>query len=58
VLSDPAYAARAAALKDEMAAYGGPATAADLVEALAATRAPLTRNGSGPRGVSRAARVE
>ncbi len=58
VLTDPGYAARAAAMQAEMAAYGGPATAAGLVEELAATRAPVEGNGSGPRGGSRAARVE
>ena len=58
VLSQPAYAARVAAMQTEMAAYDGPRKAADLVEELAVTRAPLTGSGSGPRGVNRAARVE
>ncbi|HEU4545880.1 MAG TPA: hypothetical protein VFR88_06280, partial [Microlunatus sp.] len=39
----PGYAARAAELGTELAAAGGVARAADLVEVLAATRRPVTR---------------
>jgi MGT family glycosyltransferase len=44
VLDDPSYAARAAAVRDEMAAHDGPETAARLLEELAATGAPVRRS--------------
>lgn len=42
VLSDPRYAERARALRDELAAAGGAQRAADLVEELVRTRRPVT----------------
>ena len=44
VLADPRYAARAAGLGAELAAAGGASRAADLVEELARTRRPVTRD--------------
>jgi UDP:flavonoid glycosyltransferase YjiC (YdhE family) len=43
VLDDPAHRERARALQSELAAAGGPALSADLVEQLVATREPVLR---------------
>lgn len=48
VLDDPTYRDRARLVADELAALGGVRTAADLLERLAATRAPVLR-GHGQR---------
>jgi UDP:flavonoid glycosyltransferase YjiC (YdhE family) len=41
VLAEPEYAARADAMQAELARYGGPERAVELLERLAATRAPV-----------------
>ena len=45
VLAEPAYAARAAAMRAEMGRYGGAERAVDLLEQLAVTPATLSVSG-------------
>jgi UDP:flavonoid glycosyltransferase YjiC (YdhE family) len=48
VLADPAYAARAQQIKSELDQLGGARAAADLLERLAETRAPVSSTGHAP----------
>jgi UDP:flavonoid glycosyltransferase YjiC (YdhE family) len=49
IQSDPGYRARAAAIAEEMKRHDAPRTAANLLEELAETQAPVSRADHGPR---------